>query len=88
MQMVLDCATLFDYPWEQFGTDVYYNGGNAGIGTTTPESKLGVVKSTDGTPFIQVKSPTGEGRVRIWGDEQALVNSVRGQVHTHQRPLA
>jgi len=38
----VDCASLYDHPWEQFGTDVYYDGGNVSIGDTSPNGKLEV----------------------------------------------
>ncbi len=38
----VDCANLYDHPWNQFGTDAYYNDGNVGIGTTSPGAKLEV----------------------------------------------
>ena len=45
-----DGGDLFDHPWTQFGTDVYYDGGNVGIGTTEPSAALevaGMIRATD-----------------------------------------
>jgi hypothetical protein len=38
----IDGGSLFDHPWTQFGTDVYYEEGNVGIGTMSPDAKLDV----------------------------------------------
>jgi hypothetical protein len=46
-----DGGDLFDHPWTQFGTDVYYDGGNVIIGGTTPadsDTKL-TVRGTSST---------------------------------------
>jgi len=47
-------ATLSDGVWESAGTGIYFNNGNVGIGTATPESFLHITTG-DGTAFQSLK---------------------------------
>ena len=42
LQQAIDNKTIGGAGWEQSGTIVYYNGGNVGIGTSSPSQKLHV----------------------------------------------
>jgi hypothetical protein len=53
------------WPWFDTGTDIYFSGGNVGIGTTTPTEPLSVAGSISGT------------RLKLEGNDGNLINLVR-----------
>jgi len=42
----MHAATSGDNVWDKLGTDVVYDDGNVGIGTTTPSTKLHVTQTS------------------------------------------
>lgn len=68
--------------WQQSNTNVYYNGGNVGIGTATPAARLqvadsSVVFSASGTiPGTAGSTPvSGPGRRAMWYADKAAFRS-------------
>lgn len=45
-----------DTMWNQTGSDVYYNSGNVGVGTSTPNKALNVVGDINATGYLYVSS--------------------------------
>ncbi|MGB2758786.1 MAG: tail fiber domain-containing protein [Maribacter stanieri] len=45
--------------WSENGSNIYYNGGNVGIGTETPSSPLEIITNSDSP--IQIESTRGDG---------------------------
>jgi hypothetical protein len=79
----VDCATLYDHPWEQFGADIVYNpdgvvdngdevvvdsNGDVGIGTTNPIAQLEIWGSLN--IDAQFRSVRTGGATATFGAEQ------------------
>ncbi len=77
----------YDHPWTQFGTDVYYEDGNVGIGDSSPDGKLEVnpdetedngdefVVDSTGNVGIGTTSPASKLHVSATGNPDIKVTS-------------
>ena len=65
--------------WSQSGSNIYYNGGNVGVGTSTPQAKLHVfIPEQEGALRIQAGNPYwGSARIELWSDPIGAQNEWR-----------
>jgi len=66
---------LTSQPWVVSGSNIYYNTGNVGIGTTTPTDKLHIVDNTNGNKFARI-SAGGTDASAAWVAQNDQVDNV------------
>ncbi|MFY7884502.1 MAG: hypothetical protein ACOVOV_06620, partial [Dolichospermum sp.] len=66
---------LTSQPWVVSGSNIYYNTGNVGIGTTTPTDKLHIVDNTNGNKFGRI-SAGGTDASAAWVAQNDQVDNV------------
>ncbi len=66
---------LTSQPWVVSGSNIYYNTGNVGIGTTTPTDKLHIVDNTNGNKFGRI-SAGGTDASAAWVAQNDQVDNI------------
>ncbi|HTK82778.1 MAG TPA: tail fiber domain-containing protein [Bacteroidota bacterium] len=69
-------------PWTTSGTDVYYDGGNVGIGTSTPTAKLEVSGGDAKINSLTIGHGSGSGTQNTAVGSNALTNNSSGDFNT------
>ncbi len=65
--------------WTRNGLDIYYNGGNVGIGTTDPSAALHVLGTTDNLGGLMLAPPgVNIDSFRFWVDAASVAHINRG----------
>jgi hypothetical protein len=60
-------SSIASSQWTTTGSDIYYNTGNVGIGTSSPAAKLGIQSSSDGSDSIRIRSAKGNAVDGLYG---------------------
>ena len=66
---------LTSQPWVVSGSNIYYNTGNVGIGTTTPTDKLHIVDNTNGNKFARISAGAADASA-AWVAQNDLVDNI------------
>ncbi len=86
--ITLDGDTITSWPaggtslWEESGSDIYYNTGNVGIGTTSPGAPLEIQDSDSGAanPYFKVYNPSDYSKFYLYSVDGEIYMATTGTV--------
>jgi hypothetical protein len=72
---IADQGYITSQPWVVSGSDIYYNTGNVGIGTTTPTDIFHIVNNTNGNKFGRISAGAADASA-AWVAQNDQVDNV------------
>ncbi len=73
-------ANSAESPWQQNGSSIYYNAGNVGIGTNTPNKKLVIKATSDNDTLMEILDKDGNPLMVITPQLKTQVHRVHRAV--------